>query len=139
MAGLKLVSTSASKLDSYPVTPGQMIFVRDQRAIYIDTDVRTSYQQIIVLQEETHRQALAKPLYGFYFVESTKILWEYNGEKWIQITSKPEKQIVFDDRANFPNPGDPDTIYIDGVEMFRYIDGIYRSMNQSAVVNWENI
>lgn len=139
MAGLKLVSTSASKLDSYPVTPGQMIFVRDQRAIYIDTDVRTSYQQIIVLQEEAHRQALAKPLYGFYFVESTRTLWEYNGTNWINVTSEVDKQIVFDDKDNFPDPGEPNVLYVDGTSMYRYIGGAYVPMSKSVTINWEAI
>ncbi len=129
---VSFVCSSAAKLDSIPFKPGQIIFVQDERAIYLDGTERTSYQQIITLGTEADRQNLRIPLKGFYFIKETLILWEYDGYDWTQITSSPEKQIVFDDKDNFPPIGDFDVLYIDGLKMYRYLNDTYQLINTSG-------
>ncbi len=132
MATVSFVSTSSDKLNKLAVKNGQMIFVQDERAIYMDNNgVRTSYQQIITLNTEAARTSLAYPLRGFYFIKETLQLWEYDSG-WTQITQTPKQQIVFDSYANFPHPGDPEVIYIDETNMYRYINGQYQRMNSSS-------
>lgn len=71
---MKFIATTSDKIDSIPVVSGQLIFSRDDRVIYLDTDVRTSFQQIITLIDDDQRLAIQFPLQGYYFVKSTKIL-----------------------------------------------------------------
>lgn len=131
MATNKFICTSSEKLDTIPFQPGQIMFTEDARAIYVDGTTRTCYQQIIFLGTEAQRESLPIPLHGFYFVEETKILWEYDSG-WHQLTQSPEKQIVFDDKDNFPEIGDFQTIYIDGTAMYRYLNDQYVLMNSSG-------
>lgn len=134
MARISFICSSSVKLNEIPFQAGQIIFVQDERAIYVDGTERTSYQQIITLAKEELRQALVVPLKGFYFIEDTKILWRYNGAKWIKVTDTPDRQMVFDDYENFPNPGDINTVYVDGIKMYRYEDGAYKLMNRDGSV-----
>lgn len=71
---MKFIATTSDKIDNIPVVSGQLIFSRDDRVIYLDTDVRTSFQQIITLIDDDQRLAIQFPLQGYYFVKSTKIL-----------------------------------------------------------------
>ena len=131
MASVKLICSTSAKLDSIPFQAGQVIFVQDERAIYVDGTERTCYQQIITLHTEESRQALRTPLKSFYFIEDTKCLWEYNNG-WNQLTSPPEKEIIYDDVSHFPEVGEYQKIYVDGLNMYRYIDGRYQLMNSGG-------
>ena len=71
---MKFIATTSDKIDSISVVSGQLIFSRDDRVIYLDTYVRTSFQQIITLIDDDQRLAIQFPLQGYYFVKSTKIL-----------------------------------------------------------------
>lgn len=136
MASVKYYVTTSDKLNSINVEAGNLIFVEDERAIYLDgIDGRVSYQQIITLQTEAQREALPHPLKGFYFIFEDCILWNYNGE-WHQMTAEPEKQIVFADYADFPPVGNPNVIYIDGTNMYRFLNGSYQLMNSSSSIDW---
>lgn len=132
MASISFVCSSAAKLDSIPFKPGQIIFIQDERAIYLDGTERTSYQQIITLERESDRRSLYVPLKGFYFIKETLTLWEYDGFDWTQITAPPTKQIVFDDKDNFPEIGDFDVLYIDGLKMYRYLNDTYQLINSGS-------
>ena len=125
---IKFYSTTSDKLDSIEVVAGNLIFVKDERAIYLDTDVRTTYQQIICLANEEQRVSLPNPLKGFYFIEDSCVMWRYNNG-WYQMTSTPQDQIIFRPRAAFPAEGRDNAIYIDGTNMYRYINGEYVLMN----------
>ena len=131
MATVKFICSSSTKVDTIPFKEGQILFVQDERAIYVDGTERTCYQQIIFLQTEAQRTALAVPLHGFYFIEETKVLWEYDSG-WHQITEPPQKQIVFDNKSNFPPVGDPKVIYVDGINMYRYLNDQYQLMGGSG-------
>ena len=72
---MKFIATTSNKVESIKVTSGQLIFSRDDRVIYLDSDLgRTSFQQIITLIDDDQRLAIQFPLQGYYFVKSTKIL-----------------------------------------------------------------
>lgn len=118
----KFINTSSEKLPDLPIVKGQIIFVKDERTIYVDTDtdVRTPFRQIFELDTELSRTSLSIPLKGFYFIKETSVLWRYDNG-WTAITVSPKQQIVFDLRANFPDVGDPNTLYIDGLQMYRYL------------------
>lgn len=88
---LSVVETTASRLPSLSIKNGQLIFVKDASKIALDIDgKRTFYNQTVVLQTESERTSLLAPIVGlFYFVVETTILWTYQTEGWIQITTPP--------------------------------------------------
>ena len=130
---IKFYSTTSEKLNTIEVNAGNLIFVKDERTIYLDTDVRTAYQQIICLANDIQRTSLSNPIKGFYFIEDTCILWRYDNG-WYQLTSTPQDQIIFAPRSSFPAEGRENALYIDGTSMYRYIDGTYKLMNAS--IDW---
>lgn len=71
---MKYIVTNANKLKDIEIISGQLIFVRDERVIYLDSDVRTPFSQMIYISTEVQRQAINSPLKGFYFVEETSVL-----------------------------------------------------------------
>ena len=133
MAQIKFISTTSDKLNSIEVNAGNLIFVKDERTIYLDTDTRTAYQDIICLATESQRIALPSPLKGFYFVEETCVLWRYN-EEWEKITNAPKDQIIFAPRASFPVEGKSDALYIDDKDIYRYLNGDYVLINNT--IDW---
>lgn len=88
---LSVVETTASRLPDLSIKNGQLIFVKDSQKIALDIDnKRTFYNQTVVLQTESERSSLLAPIVGlFYFVIETTILWTYQTEGWIQITTPP--------------------------------------------------
>lgn len=125
--------TSADRLNRIPVEDGNLIFVEDERAIYLDAgNERTSYQQIICLQSEAERTALPVPLKGFYFIKDTCVLWRYD-DGWYSMTSTPQSQIIFRPRSSFPEEGDSNVIYIDGTDIYRWVNNEYALLNGGSV------
>lgn len=119
-AMVKFINTIDSKLSQLPIENGQVIYVSDTRTICVDfNNVRTEYNQIIVLQNENHRLNVLSPLKAFYFVLETNILWRYE-EKWIPITSQPKEQIVFMDFEKLPTQGIENVLYITETKSFRW-------------------
>lgn len=91
---LKLIATTSSKIRNLTIEDGQLIFLQDIGRIAFDfKGKRVFYNQIVELDTETERLALASPLSGYYFVIDSACLWFYQNE-WIQITEKPQ-QVVF--------------------------------------------
>lgn len=88
---LSVIETTASRLPSLVIKNGQLIFVKDKQRIALDIDnKRTFYNQTVVLQTETERTSMLAPITElFYFVVETSILWTYQTEGWIQITTPP--------------------------------------------------
>lgn len=130
-------STSAERLHLIPVEDGNLIFVEDERAIYLDAQgKRTSYQQIICLQSEAERTALPVPVKGFYFIKDTCILWRYD-DGWYSMTSTPQSQIIFRPRSSFPAEGDSNVIYIDGTDIYRWVNNDYFLLNGGSV--WKEL
>lgn len=78
---MKFIATTSDKMESINVVSGQLIFSRDDRIIYLDTDVRTSFQQIITVAKEETLEKLTSPVQGFYFVEDTTTLWRFKNNE----------------------------------------------------------
>ena len=115
---IKYYTLPQEKVSQLPVADGQLIFVRDAREIFLDVNgERTSYSQIMVLIDEEHRKGL-KPVTGFYFVSSTSVLWRYENNQWIPLTTPPREKVVFTDEL--PQIGVEETLYIQGTKRYKY-------------------
>ena len=115
---MKFIATTSDRVANIPQAAGQLIFSRDDRTIYLDTeDRRDEFRTIIRLDSEAARQVLT-PVKGYYFVEDTATLWFYNGSDWTQLTTPPTEQIVFDKRENFPVSGNSNKLYVDGTKIY---------------------
>lgn len=112
---IKFIATTSEKLKDLQIKSGQLIFSMDDRIIYLDTDIRTSFAQIITVPNEDTRIHLVKPVSGFYFVNQTKILWQYQSDTdiWTKLTESPKEQIVFSKRKDFPVIGEEGILYVD--------------------------
>lgn len=117
----KLINTTSAKVSSIDIQAGQLICSRDDRTIYVDSSTgRTVYKSIIELETDAQRTALTYPLNAFYFVEETKVLWRYD-DGWTALTTSPKQQILFASKSEFPEEGDSDVLYVDGIKMYRWL------------------
>lgn len=90
---LSLIATSSSRIKDLVIKDGQLIFIQDLGRIAFDfKGKRIFYNQIVELQTETDRMKLESPLFGYYFVIDTAVLWFYK-DGWTQITGKPQEVI----------------------------------------------
>ena len=137
---MKFIATTSDKISSIDVVSGQLLFSRDDRVIYLDTDKRTSFQQIITVVDEDTRLNLISPVNGFYFVEETAILWRYKNTIWTQLTVSPSETLVFLDRESFPATGKTNILYVDKTKFYRWDQDsqTYYEMGGTAL-QWENI
>lgn len=135
---MKFIATTSDKLDSISIVSGQLIFSRDERVIYLDTDVRTSFQQIITVASEEVRQGLTSPVQGFYFVKGSKILWNYENGVWTQITEQPKESLVFASYEEFPEIGEEKVLYCDKDKIYQW-DNESQSYIEMGSLNWEAI
>lgn len=133
---LKVVSTTSERLGQLPIEFGQLIFVKDTKELYFDhKEGRTLYnQQIIVLEKESDRTAMNKPVVGFYFVQETGIIWRYD-TAWVKLTNAPSEQIEFISKKDFPAEGKANILYIDGIRIYRWIKTEYVEMGLPV---WES-
>lgn len=139
---VKFIATTSDKLSNINVKQGQIIFSTDERAIYLDTDIRTSFQQIITLVREEIRQNLTSPVTGFYFVKDTKVLWNYENGVWTQISGgTPEEKLYFMSRENFPVQGEEEVLYVDKDAIYQWDSetSTYTQMGGDAQLTWESI
>ena len=114
---MRFISTTSDKLANIEIKAGQLIFCSDIRVIYLDTDVRTSYQAIINVVNEATRAAIVSPIEGYYYVREENTLWSYFGE-WVQITGQNSSLIFVD--GSLPQQGRENVIYVKDDEMYRY-------------------
>ena len=136
---MKFIVTNKNKLDSISIVSGQLIFARDERVIYLDSDVRTPFTQMIYLATEEWRQSLIAPLQGFYFVEETSILWFFSSTKgWEQITSAPDERLVFDNYENFPAKGKAGVLYCDPKAIYQWNTAAQEYVEMGKQI-WESI
>ncbi len=112
---LSAIGTVASKLPDLSIKNGQLIFIQDSQKIALDfNDKRVFYNQVVILQKESDREAILAPINElFYFVVDTAVLWMYHNE-WVQITSQPEN-IVFIG-TTLPELGSAKTLYVNTEE-----------------------
>lgn len=135
---MRFIATTSDKMNSIDIESGQLIFSRDDRVIYLDTDVRTSFQQIITVVNEQTRQELISPVSGFYFIEDTKTLWRYNNSIWEQLTEPPKENLVFTERENFPVQGQEEVLYVDKDTIYTW-DANNNVYTEVGALNWEPI
>ena len=137
---MKFIATTKDKLDTLSIKTGQLIFVQDERAIYLDTDKRTCYQAIINVIDDDHRLNLVSPVSGFYYVQTTSVLWSFFDGTWKQLTGS-DSSIVFTDKKNFPEIGNDKVLYVDGTLMYRWnIDtSTYELMTGGSGSVWEEM
>ena len=139
---VKFIATTSDKLSSINVKQGQIIFSIDERVIYLDTDIRTSFQQIITLVREEIIQNLTSPVAGFYFVKDTKLLWNYEDGVWTQISGgAPEEKLYFMSKENFPAQGEEKVLYVDKDAIYQWNSetSTYIQMGGNAQLIWESI
>lgn len=122
---MKFIATTNDKISTIAIKAGQVIFSRDNRTIYLDSSAteRTEYQSVISVPTDTFRLNITNPVKGFYFVEDTKVLYQYDGNKWWQLTTPPQESLIFLKREDFPTIGKEKTLYIDK-------DAIYQWSNE---------
>ena len=132
---MKFISTTSDKLNTIPVNAGQLIFVSDTRVIYLDTDVRTTYQAVINVYDDATRRAIETPIEGYYYTRQENVLWSYFGS-WVQITGQ-DSNLVFADEE-LPYVGEDNKIYVHNDTMYRWdnINAEYYSV--SGGNSWEN-
>lgn len=135
---MRFIATNSDKMSSIEVKSGQLIFSRDDRIIYLDTDVRTSFQQIITVAKEETLAQLTSPIEGFYFAEDTTTLWRYKDTIWTQLTTKPEENMVFLDRENFPETGKENVLYVDKNKIYQWDTTTLSYISMTDLV-WEVI
>lgn len=135
---MRFIATTSDKMDDINIVSGQLIFSRDDRVIYLDTDVRTSFQQIITVVNEQTRQELVSPVNGFYFIEDTKTLWRYNNSQWQQVTEPPKENLVFAEKNNFPIKGQENVLYVDKNTIYTW-DSENNVYIEVGTLIWESI
>lgn len=88
---LSVHATVNSKLADFAQKDGQLIFVQDKQFIALDFGgKRKVYNQIEELANETARTSLLAPVSGrYYFVMDPPVLWRYQTDGWVQITTPP--------------------------------------------------
>lgn len=132
---MKFIATTSDKMQDIQVVSGQLIFSRDDRVIYLDTDERTSFQQILSISTEEERANLAYPVSGFYFIEDTKTLWKYAGGRWEQITEPPKENMVFLAKEDFPTIGKEEVLYIDKDAIYQWNDSVQEYISMTGSVS----
>lgn len=135
---MRFIATTSDKMNDIDIVSGQLIFSRDDRIIYLDTDVRTSFQQIITVVNEQTRQELVSPVNGFYFIEDTKTLWRYNNSQWQQVTEPPKENLVFAEKNNFPIKGQENVLYVDKNTIYTW-DSENNVYIEVGALIWESI
>ncbi|BFK12014.1 hypothetical protein F140042L4_21720 [Coprococcus phoceensis] len=87
-----VVNTVDSKIPSFPIKDGQIIFVSDKGSLFFDFNgQRKEYKQIMILTKDIDRTNILAPITrAFYFVEDTNVLWYYkNGWRSISMILEP--------------------------------------------------
>lgn len=88
---LSVHATVNSKLANFAQKDGQLIFVQDKQFIALDFGgKRKIYNQIEELATEEARTSLLAPVTGrYYYVMDPPVLWRYQEDGWVQITTPP--------------------------------------------------
>ena len=114
MAQMKLIYTTASKLNELPVSDGQIIYAPDDNTICLDMrSQRFTYKTIRTFNTDAERLMAASASAGFYYVEETNIIWRktLNGA-WRQITpSNLEPVFCGGSTDAFPQTGMEGVLY----------------------------
>ena len=116
---MRFIATTKAKLDGIAKVAGQMIFVIDDRAIYLDLSdsQRTTYQCIITVFDDETRQGITSPIEGFYYVRQENTLWSYFNATWAQLTGQ-DSNVIFADN-DLPDEGTRNALYVQDTNLYR--------------------
>lgn len=131
---ITVVATTSDRIKDLVIKNGQLIFCHDVGRIAFDyKGKRKFYNQIIELETEQERQNLDEPVNGkYYFIIETAVLWRYFNE-WIPITKEPD-EILFIGDGDFPELGQPKTLYINKTDGNEHIAVWVDELNDYKVV-----
>lgn len=130
-----LITTTEDRLEQLPISNGQLIFIRDSRKICLDyKDERVEYGHIIVLASEEHRLSISQPFNTFYFVLGTNVLWRYEADQWIPLTTSPKENLVFVGAGKLPEIGEKNVLYATNTDLFLWNGEDYTRM---GALLWE--
>ena len=122
MAQMRLIYTTAAKLNDLAVLDGQIIYAPDDNIICLDMrNQRFTYKTIRTFNTDAQRLMATSAAPGFYYVDETNVIWRktLNGA-WRQITSDSVRPVFYTPTVqSFPQTG------IEGV-LYYANDGIYR-------------
>lgn len=129
----KFIKTTSARLSEIEINAGQIIFVEDERSVYLDSESgRKAYNQIILLPTENARIALPYPLTAFYFVVETNVLWRYDGTDWVRLTTPPQQEVVFLNSEELPQEGRENVLYVTPSSVYRYVGGGYVNVGSQS-------
>lgn len=141
MAQSKLYYTTPERLESLPVTNGNIIFVPDGNMVCLDfKDTRFTYQTIKVFATEEERRNTPFLNDGFYFVAETNVVWRWTGDSWKKVTPSNLQPTFYGETKDlFPEEGNTDSLYFtdDGIYNWK---AQFNEYNLIANANtWESI
>lgn len=138
MASTTYYLTDSANIANIEVSVGNLLFCEDTKRIYFDgTNGRICYDSIMVFQTIEEMLAYDNPYIGFYFVESEKTLWRYDGDGWIAITEPPKNVIMFIPESDLPEEGESEVLYVCGTKLFIWEDEQYKQINADSV--WQEV
>ena len=136
---MKFIATTREKLNTIPIKSGNLIFVIDDRAIYLDiSDLeRTTYQSIITVINEETRRNITSPIDGFYYVRESNTLYSYFDGTWQQLIGS-DSNVIF--VSSLPAEGQSDVLYILGDKIYSWNNTTnnYYIIGGGGSVDWEN-
>lgn len=89
MAMVQYFEATDSSINSLPIKPGQLIYVKDTRKALFDSsdNTRIDLGDIVILDTETDRATLANPVPDkLYLVIASKQLYVYEKSAWVTAT-----------------------------------------------------
>lgn len=135
---MKFIATTSDKINSIEIKMNQMIFSRDDRVIYLDSNERTAFQSIITLVDEAQRVNMTNPVNkAYYFVEETCILYYYDNS-WKTLTTPPDEKTIFTSEDELPTTGKASTLYITKTAMYQWDEEAqdYEIMGGPDLLSW---
>ena len=130
--------TTETKLQDLAIRNGQIIFTSDTKTIYLDMkNRRHSYSTIQSFASDEERISMTAPAEGYYFVESTNVLWRYK-KTWLQITpSNLNPVLFFGNRTELPLAGVENTLYCTDSAIYTWKQSSYQMVADKT--EWETI
>lgn len=136
---MRFIATTKDKVDTIRKIAGQLIFVTDDRTIYLDTNdnKRTIYQSIISVINESTREAIESPVEGFYYVREDNSLWSYFNSTWGVIIGE-NANVVFPDNG-LPETGVKKTLYVDNATLYCWNSDLNQYEIVKGRIDWEEL
>lgn len=136
-----LYQTVASKLSDLAVVNGQIILTTDTKTIYYDINgLRLPYNIIQTYATEADRSSVLAPIEGYYYVQDTNVLWNYQNGAWHQLTPNNLNPIVLlDSTDDFPEAGSEMSVYVTHNATYRWIASTKTYEVVSNKTAWEGL